>query len=419
VSAEPLASRRGVSIQRLGSDGDGVVADPSGLIFVRTALPGDVVTLGRPRRDGKIRRADLKTVLQPSPDRVASPCPIAARCGGCPLMSASADLSSHFKEGLVRHALGDAPFTLERAEPTAGYRTRARLSFAHGLLGYLAPGSRSVLDVPRCAVLVPTLDAALTWFRVAILPHLTGEGEIHLGTQEREGALTPVLALTTTDPQSPELYRRLEAAITDGMLQGAEANIAGATARFGHPVESSRDVDGRLIEVPVGGFRQAHLDANRLLGGAVLRLGRPEGIHVLELHAGHGNFTLPLANRATSLHAVELGEQAVSALRTNLERHQLSASVHGGDAVAHVTKLRKGAFDLVVLDPPRTGAKELMAPLLKLAPPRILYVSCAPNTLGRDLRMLREGGYRVSEAQAFDLFPRTAHVETVVALERA
>lgn len=92
--------------------------------------------------------------------------------------------------------------------------------------------------------------------------------------------------------------------------------------------------------------------------------------------------------------------------------------MHAGDALDYVRSARSGSFELVVLDPPRAGAKELMAPLSKLAPDRILYVSCAPSTLGRDLGMLRDGGYRVTEARAFNLFPRTAHVETVVALER-
>lgn len=410
----------GVRVERLGTDGDGVIADPCGLVFVRTGLPGDVVTLGKPRRDGKISRADLKRVIEPSPDRVSSPCAIAPRCGGCPLMSASPALSARFKEGLVRHALGDeVAFRLERPEPSVGYRTRARLSFAGRALGYLGPGSRSVLDVDHCAVLVPSLDAALGWVRAAVLPLLKGAGELHLGVAEREDdGLAPVLALRTGDPQAPALYQLLERAVADGTLRGAQADIAGARARLGDPTESSRDVDGRRLEVPVGGFRQAHLAANRMLGEAVLRLGAPTGKRVLELHAGHGNFTLPLAQRATSVAAVELGEEAVRALLENLQRHGLSAAVHGGDALPYVGRARKGTFDLVVLDPPRTGAKELIAPLLKLAPDHILYVSCAPGTLGRDLGMLRDGGYRVIEAQAFDLFPRTAHVETIVALER-
>lgn len=409
----------GLSIERLGTDGDGVATDAGQTLFVRTALPGDVVTLGKPRRDGKILRADVKRVLQPSPDRITGPCALAVRCGGCPLMHASSALSGRFKQALVAHAVGEFPFELIEASPTEAYRTRARLSFERGALGYLAPGSRSVLDVDHCAVLVPALDTALTWLRRALLPLLKGAGEIHLGTADTDGVLATVLSLTTPDPQPPELYRLLEAAVLEGTVVGAEANIGGARARFGLPVERSRDVDGRWLEVPVGGFRQAHLDANRLLGSAVLQMGAPEGKRVLELHAGHGNFTLPLASRASSLDAVELGLDAVKALRANLERHQLKASVHAGDALGYVTKQRKGAFDLVVIDPPRTGAKELMAPLLKLAPARILYVSCAPSTLGRDLGMLREGGYRISGARAFDLFPRTAHIESVVVLDRA
>ncbi len=405
-------------VERLGLDGDGVVVDPAGPIFVRTALPGDVVLLGKPRRDGKIRRAELKKVIEPSPDRQPGPCAIAARCGGCPLMHASERACTAFKETAVRHALGALPFTLT-VPATVGYRTRARLAFAGRSLGYRMPGSRAVLDVPACAVLAPALADALAWLREALLPLLSGAGDLHLGSAETGDRLEAVLAIATDAPQPPALYRALEDAVARGTLSGAEASIAGSRARFGDPIERSRDVDGRLLEVPVGGFRQAHLEANRLLGRAVLELGVPEGKRVLELHAGHGNFTLPLASRAASVHAVELGDDAASALRANLARHALEASVQAGDAAAITRGLRRGTFDLAVIDPPRTGAKDLMAPLAALAPARIVYVSCAPGPLARDLAMLCDGGYAVTAAQAFDLFPRTAHVETVVRLERA
>lgn len=416
-----------------------------GLLFVRGALPGDLITVGKTRKDGKIDRAELHKVLEPSPDRVPSACDIAHRCGGCPLMAASPELETRFKESTIRHALEKAvgePVALQlvRPEPLLGYRTRARLSFQkeRGTLrvGYLMPGTRDVVDAVRCVVLGPTLERALAFVRKE-LSMLEGAGELHLGLVRGDGENElAVIAVRSESAQPPSLYRAMELGVSSGILGGAELNVGGTTVptRFGASMEAgtredSEDVDGRILSVPLGGFRQAHAKADRLLGAAVLELARPEGLRVLELHAGHGNFTLALASRAESVIAVEVSEKAAAMLRSNLKAHGLSekVTVHALEGSAYFAKAKrphpasvargKGP-EIVVLDPPRTGAKELVAPIVTLGPQRIVYASCSPVTLGRDLGLFASSGYTVSAAQVFDLFPHTTHVESVVLLEK-
>jgi 23S rRNA (uracil1939-C5)-methyltransferase len=412
-------------VVRLGRDGDGVVEGPRGTVFVRGALPGDRIHLGKVRKDGSIVRADLAELVAPGPDRVASACGLALRCGGCPLMAASETLEAGFKRDLVAQALAAGGFEgeveLERPGPHLGYRQRARLAFVGtqrgAVIGHRAPGANAVIDTPSCAVLAPALDAALAWARVA-LASLAGSGELHLGSTARG----PAIGITTEAAQPPAVYRALEDAVQQGTLGGAWIRAFGTKAvRFGEASEVARDVDGRALSFPMGGFRQAHEAAPQRLGEAVLALGAPEGKRVLELHAGHGSFSLALAARAAGLTAVELDAEASAALRGNLAAHGLSAEVKAEDAARHLARLDGGTrrrLELVVLDPPRTGARELV-PALSTLRAELVYVSCDPRTLGRDLGLLRESGWRVDGARAFDLFPRTAHVETVCRLRRA
>ena len=160
---------------------------------------------------------------------------------------------------------------------------------------------------------------------------------------------------------------------------------------------------------------QAHAGLNDALARHVAAEAAPEGKRVLELYAGHGNLSVLLARGAAAFRAVEQDGPATEALRANLAARGLAARVHAGDAA----EARLEDAEVVVLDPPRSGAREVAR---RLAEPngveRVVYVSCDPATLGRDLATLTAGGWTVERAVAFDMFPQTPHVETVVTLER-
>lgn len=408
-------------VRGLGTEGDGAVElDDGAVVLVRGVLPGERVRIEEIGR-GRVRRGVLRAVLEPSADRVAPPCALADACGGCPLMHGSAGVQAVVKRERVQRAL--APYvpadavTLDTPRASLAYRTRARLAWAAPALGYRAEASRRVVDVTACAVLGPRAREALDLVRRQLLPLLAGEGEIRIGA----AAARPTLALESRSAQAPALYQALDAMVREGAVLGASLLAGGATAkaRFGAVHDETTDVEGRRLHAPLGGFGQAHADHNRALGAFAIGAAAADGARVVELFAGHGNFTLALAARAERVHAIELDPDATECLRINLEAHGLRARVERGDAGALAAALPRGTVDVVLLDPPREGAAQVMAPLVSLAAVRVVYVSCHPESLARDVGMLVAGGYHVSAVRAFDMFPQTAHVEVVVALERS
>ncbi|MFO0680761.1 MAG: RsmD family RNA methyltransferase [Sandaracinus sp.] len=415
-----MTIREGV-VRAITESGEGQIETAGGIVLATGVLPGERVRLGEIAR-GRVLRAQQVEVLVASPERVPAPCVLAARCGGCPLMHASAALSARIKLDRVRAALapvieGDAglEITIDTPEARLGYRRRARLAFAGGRVGYRAEGSRDVVEVERCLVLDPKLSLALDAVRAHLAPALTGAGEIRLGVGPRGGTAR----IDTPDPQPAALYRALEVACREGALGGAALAAAGAApVVVGIDAEATEDVEGRALVAPLGGFGQAHATHNGRLGAYALALAAPTGKRVLELYAGHGNFTLALAARAARVEAIELDAAGTACLRTNLSTHGLQASVRSADAAAAARAVPPGSVDLVFLDPPREGAASTIGALRAIAPAEIVYVSCHPESLARDLAGLVRGGYRLRAARAFDMFPQTAHVEVVVALER-
>jgi 23S rRNA (uracil1939-C5)-methyltransferase len=409
-----------LTIGELSEEGEGRALSPDGrMVHVRGALPGERVRVDAVR-PGRVPRAALLAVLTASPDRVEAPCAVVARCGGCPLMIASAAAQVEAKRARVAAALAEVAPGIEIAIDTPhdrlAYRRRARLAFEGGRIGYRGAAQHEVIDVDACVVLEPALAAALQTLRARVAPLLVGKGELKLG-RAAGGATARIDA---TEAQPAGLYAALDAAVREGALAGAAlwAGGASAPARFGVEHEEARDVDGRALIAPLGGFGQAHGAHNHALVSLALAWLAPEGQRVLELYAGHGNFSVPIAARATSLVAVELDGPASRCLEANLARHGLVAQVIAAEAGPAAARIKRGTVDRVLLDPPREGAREAIAPLVALRPERIVYVSCRPESLAADLGRLTAGGYHVTAARALDMFPQTAHVETVVRLDR-
>jgi 23S rRNA (uracil1939-C5)-methyltransferase len=258
-------------------------------------------------------------------------------------------------------------------------------------------------------VLEPALDRALEDVRRALLPALAGRGEVTLSLGPQDRAVIQVHAEAA---QAPEAYAAAErlAATVDGVALAVEG---GAPARWGVLQQRSAHEAGSLL-APADGFAQANSAINRRMVARVSALAAPGAARVLELYAGHGNLTLALAAEAAELVAVEADAHAAEALRANLAAHGLvRARVIAGAAEAHVGR---GPVDVVVLDPPRAGALAALDAILARRPARIVYVSCQPPTLRRDLQGLAAGGYEADAAVAFDMFPHTGHVEAVVRL---
>ena len=310
-----------------------------------------------------------------------------------------------------------------RPARTLGYRTRARVhveaKHERVRVGMFARRSNAPVVVDTCVVLDPILDRAraalATWLEGAV-----GRGEAQLDLGMPGESRRAVLDLRWTGELPGAVFGRLERAVADGGELAGARIFAGAVrvpATIGDPTPFISGADGIPLRLAPGGFSQATEEGNAVLAARVTELARslPPGACV-ELFAGAGNLTVLLA-RDREVVAVEQDHAACVAARANLEARSLSAHVVEADANAHSIPR---STSLVVLDPPREGARAvaeaLAARATKGRAPAIVYVACDPPTLARDVKTLVDAGYAVRDVETFEMFPQTSHVETVVVL---
>jgi 23S rRNA (uracil1939-C5)-methyltransferase len=375
----------------------------------------------------------LQHIITPAPERAVPECPHFAACGGCHYQHIPYAQQVEVKKQILRETLWrlgrvnwEGEITAHTAPPF-GYRNRAqwktRVAEEHGAIGYFRSGSSALLPVERCPIVSPGLGRALDALR-ALLSHARLPDtlrEVEVFADERDERLL-VNASCTEFPGSP-------AALAE-TLREALPNAASILLH-----ESSRDRfelfgPGHIIYRAAGAdFRVGHLSffqVNRHLVDemAATIASHATGASVLDLFAGVGLFSVPLTRGAEKLVAVESNEAAVRDLQVNLAPAGAKAQAVSADAQRYLAGVAE-APDVVILDPPRAGVEPgAQRELLRIAPKRIVYLSCDPATLARDLGVLTGGGthavgaYEIAEVHLFDVFPQTYHIETMVRLER-
>ncbi len=421
--------RLALTFEELAPGGDAVaIAEIGGerrAVFVRGGCPGDraLVEVDAAKRPARGRLVSLESAGE---DRVASPCKYTEACGGCDWLHIAPSSQARHHAEIVRRALPEAwrahPVTSHPAAAPLGYRTRARLharvSGGRAICGMNEAQGHDPVEVDRCVVLAPELDAA----RARLAPllegaHGRGDAQIALGAVG-EGPRKPVLELRWSGVLAPQVYARIERAIQLGEWAGARvfAGDVSRPATIGDPTPWMQGADGRPIRLAPGGFGQAAESLNVELARRVAELAvHARGKKVLELFAGAGNLTVLLAAREEhSVTAIESDRAACEAARTNLSARDLRAKIVEADA--EEAAIPPGT-DLVVLDPPRTGARKATSTLVASKVKHVIYVSCDPQTLGRDLGVL-SARFDPRAIETFEMFPGTSHVETVVHMER-
>ena len=409
-------------IEKIVAGGAGLARTDDGAVLVPRTAPGERVAV-EIERGGSPKRARVLAVLAASPDRVEADCAIVDSCGGCALLHLSPAAQRSAREAIVREAL---PPTLRTtaiehhdATPPRG-RTRVRwhakgLGRGRLLLGYRAAGSHAIVDLARCPAIDLRLEQALQDAR-AILAGAEGQGDVSAAIGARGIA---ALAIEWTGSLPARAFAESEARVSSSRLAGVAIAIEGAKtpAIIGDARAISIAIDGAPLFTPPFGFAQASEVGDAALVRLVLARAAAAGKKVLELFSGSGNFTVALAREASSVTSIESVEPAVRAARANVEARALGnvkLSVGDADAIAP-----PAGYDLVVLDPPRAGAKGACAAIAKKPSSRVVYVSCDPATLGRDLATLTASSLRVASLDAVDLFPGTSHVEVVATLVRS
>ena len=400
--------------------GGGCVArDADGrVVFVRHALPGERVRARITAVTARYARADAVEVIEPSPDRVEPPCPYAGpgRCGGCDYQHVSLEAQRRLKAARVEEQLRRLS-GVERnveVEPVPGdhdglgWRSRVRLAVdGDGRAGFRRHRSHDVEPIASCPIAAPAVAAtgvfAARWPGAA-------EVEIVTGTAEADGAAGASAVVTVTS-------RRGARAGPPGAALDAGLVIDGAVRQRPSAVET--EVAGRRYRTSPGVFWQAHLGAPAALLEAVLDGAAPRpGSHVVDLYAGAGLFSIPLAEAARPggrVLAVEHDRRTCEDARHN-GRHLDLLEIRRAEVTSRLVATGIGRPDAIVLDPPRQGAGiAVMRAMTALTPAlrSAVYVSCDPASFGRDLRVLLDAGWDLDGLRVFDVFPMTEHVEIV------
>jgi 23S rRNA (uracil1939-C5)-methyltransferase len=382
-----------VDVERILPGGMGLAHAAGKTVFVSLAAPGDRVRVRIDRQQGELLFASIEEIVTPSPLRIEPPCPYFGRCGGCDFQQLTYEAQLAAKAEIIRDCLHriarleNIPEIVVTGSPREWrYRVRAtwQIDREQRQIGYYERGSRRVCDVADCAVLMPELQQTLERVRS-----------------------------TEWNQFPPELNHLDAVAGEDGV------SLSPSFAEF-QTHELSLTVRGEVYHFNAEAFFQI----NRSLLAPLIdfAIADASGATVVDLYCGVGLFTLPLARQFQKVIGVESNPNAARFARRNLKHAQLT---NARVITATVTDWFRdaastGPADFVLLDPPRAGAESaIIKGIVDLQPAQISYVSCDPATLARDLKKLLAAGYTIQSLAAFDLFPQTHHVETVVRLTRS
>src|SRR5271167_2085074 len=390
-------------------------------VMVAGAVAGDrlEVEIVSDRRDYAV--AKIREIVRASADRRVAPCPYLPRCGGCDWQHIDYAAQVRFKGEVVAReldlALGVAIDPIGLVEPAPaefGYRSRIRLKVgAKSMLGFYSAGSNTIVEIDSCMVAEPGIRMPLHLARS--LGKRVEEIEV-----VRDGA-REVQVAHLKKPVSEEDLRRAQ----NVLEADSESEIAGIVLRSGAHRATVGDVaiaieleDGLSLEVDADLFSQVNRAQNRMLVASVMEMAAIHGSPaVLDLFCGAGNFSLPAARRGARVTGVDADAGAIAAAARNAARLKFrDAQFVAMKASATADFLHRARYrpEVVILDPPRTGAPDLMAPIVKLRAASVIYVSCDVTTLARDLRALAGAGYKINRVRGFDFFPNTHHVEIAV-----
>ncbi len=421
-------------------DGRGIASTDGKKVFVAGALPGETVTFRRRKYRRNFDEAELLEVHEASADRIEAKCEVFGRCGGCALQHVGADYQRDIKAQTLRDNLT----RIGRVEPQAwlqpmtgpvwNYRRRARLAvkdvYGKGrtLVGFRERHAPFITDMQRCEVLAAPVDAM-----IADLSDLIGGLSIRARLPQIEVAVaenaTALVFRVLDQPTADDIARFRD--FGDGhdvrvYLQSGGLDTVSRLVPDGDPESlfyTLPEFDVRIDFEPVD-FIQVNAEINRrMVHFAVDQLSAGPDDRVLDLFCGIGNFSLPLARRAGRVLGVE-GETSLT------QRAAHNAASNGIDnaefRVADLATIdgseswvREGC-ERMLLDPARSGADQVVGRIELFAPERIVYVSCHPGTLARDAGILvNEKGYRLESAGIIDMFPHTAHVESIAVFTKA
>lgn len=420
------------TVARIGSRGDGIAEGPDGYtLYIPLTVPGDRVRarIGAPRGDG--RAAEVVEIISPGLERAEPPCPHFARCGGCSLQHLTGAAYAEWKLAEVRGALARAGFADSAIEPLArtapGGRRRATFAADRPAgggaprLGFNAAGGHEVVDLAVCPVLAPGLVALLPCLRSLLADILAPRQRTRVAAALLDGGLDVVVDWPAALGRDPGLVllERLAAFAEDADL--ARLSWRREATDPAEPIVQRRpvgaDFGGTFVAVPPCGFLQASEAGETALRAAVMAaIGSAR--QVVDLFAGAGTFSLPLARAGARVHAVDADAPSLAALAA-AARGMAGVTTQRRNLFSQpLTSFELNRFDAAVLDPPRAGARAQAEELARCTVRTVVAVSCDLATFTRDARILAAGGYRLVSVAPVDQFLWSAHLELAAVFRR-
>lgn len=383
-------------------------------IFVPYAIPGESVRVQIVQDKGRFAHAKLLEILAPSPQRVQPPCPYFGLCGGCQWQHVAYEAQLEYKRSIVRgqlqHITGLAEATIH---PTKGmtnhwhYRNHAQFSVSRdGQLGFMAARSGQVIPIEQCPLLHPLLQDLFDSLDIELpgLRRLSLRAGVNTGEQ--------MIIFETEGDDPPELETELPVSCVLLLADGVPVTLLGS------PYIHER-LAGKTYRISAPSFFQVNTDQTETLISLVCAYlnPAPESV-VLDIYCGVGTFALAVAEKAKQVMGIESNAAAIADAQANAAGRNNVLFIHG--FAEEILPTLDVQAPLALVDPPRSGMdKRALATLVELVPMRIVYVSCDPATLARDVKWLLAAGYRLCEVQPIDMFPQTYHIECVALLERA
>ncbi|HJB12717.1 MAG TPA: 23S rRNA (uracil(1939)-C(5))-methyltransferase RlmD [Candidatus Oscillibacter excrementigallinarum] len=435
------------TVESYSSEGLGIVRLDGAVVFVPGAVRGETVDLKITKVMKTAAAGEIVKLHNPSPDRATPECPYYGQCGGCDFQHLTYPEELRAKRQRVQDALtrlGGADIQVEKilgAKDPLHYRNKSQYPVgADGAIGFYRARSHQVVPVKRCLIQPEAADktaaAVGEWMRRYKIPaydETTGKGlvrHIYVRVNQKGESLCCVVLNGKQAPREPELAAYVCAAVprTVGVL--VNSNTKRGNVILGEKYRTLWGQDflmdtlcGLTFKLSVPSFYQVNHDQAEVLYGRALAYAGLTGAEtVLDLYCGIGTITLCLAKQAGRVIGAEIVPAAIRDAKENAARNHIeNAEFFCGDAAEVAAKLEAEGLrpDVITVDPPRKGlAPEVIGSIAAMGPERVVYVSCDPATLGRDVKRFGELGYRAVRACAVDMFPGTRHVETVVLLSR-
>lgn len=440
-----------IEIEDLSSSGEGVGKIDGFTVFVPQAIPGDKVRARITTLKKRYGIGEILEMVEPSKDRIKPKCSLFGKCGGCQIMHMDYDAQLKMKRNKVEQTLSRIGKISTKVNPTIGvenpfeYRNKGQFPVGiknnKAIMGAYEMGTHNIVDTSYCHIQAPatkiiikTIKKYIDDFNIEVYDEVKRTGLIRHIVSRFGFATGDVMVVLVTNgrrlPYKDELIRMLKEDVPGLKSIVQNINTRNTNVVLGDEtfVLYGEDrivdyIDDLKFNISSKSFFQVNSIQTKVLYDKVLEYANLKGDEVVfDIYCGIGTISLFLAKKAKEVHGVEIVKSAIEDAKVNAKINNINnAKFYTGKGEDVVPRLYKEGLyaDIVVVDPPRKGCEEsVLETMVNMAPGKIIYVSCNPATLARDLAYLVEGGYKVVEVQPVDMFPQTTHVECVVLMSR-